>query len=144
MDGETLKSRLPHVRGRLEANYPLADLTWFRVGGPAEVLYTPADEADLAAFMAGLPEDIPFYVIGVGSNLLVRDGGLPGVVIRLGRGFAEVTLSWTHAGSCGDSSPGCSRCPLCCGTWYRWINLSERYTGQHRRRASDEWRCLWR
>jgi UDP-N-acetylmuramate dehydrogenase len=92
MDGEKLKARLPQVRGRLEANYPLADLTWFRVGGPAEVLFTPADEADLASFMAGLPEDVPHYVIGVGSNLLVRDGGMPGVVIRLGRGFADVKL----------------------------------------------------
>jgi UDP-N-acetylmuramate dehydrogenase len=92
MDGEVLKARLPQVRGRLEANYPLADLTWFRVGGPAEVLYTPADEADLAAFMANLPEDVPYYVIGVGSNMLVRDGGMPGVVIRLGRGFADVGL----------------------------------------------------
>jgi UDP-N-acetylmuramate dehydrogenase len=90
MDGEKLKSRLPVVRGRVESNYPLADLTWFRVGGPAEVLYTPADEADLSAFMAGLPDDVPCYVIGVGSNLLVRDGGIQGVVIRLGRGFADV------------------------------------------------------
>jgi UDP-N-acetylmuramate dehydrogenase len=92
MDGEALKARLPQVRGRLEPNYPLADLTWFRVGGPAEVLFTPADEADLATFMAGLPEDVPYYVVGVGSNLLVRDGGVPGVVIRLGRGFANVAL----------------------------------------------------
>jgi UDP-N-acetylmuramate dehydrogenase len=92
MDGEKLKLRLPVVRGRLEANYPLADLTWFRVGGPAEVLYTPADEADLAVFMAGLPADVACYVIGVGSNLLVRDGGIAGVVIRLGRGFADVKL----------------------------------------------------
>jgi UDP-N-acetylmuramate dehydrogenase len=93
MDGEALKTRLPEVRGRLEPNYPLADLTWFRVGGPAEVLFTPADEADLAAFMAGLPKDVPYYVVGVGSNLLVRDGGVPGVVIRLGRGFASVALA---------------------------------------------------
>jgi UDP-N-acetylmuramate dehydrogenase len=92
MDGEKLKARLPQVRGRLEANFPLADLTWFRVGGPAEVLFTPADEADLAAFMNGLPEEVPYYVIGVGSNLLVRDGGMPGVVIRLGRGFMNVAL----------------------------------------------------
>jgi UDP-N-acetylmuramate dehydrogenase len=92
MDGENLKLRLPQARGRLEANYPLADLTWFRVGGPAEVLFTPADETDLAHFMAGLPEDVAYYVIGVGSNLLVRDGGMRGVVIRLGRGFADVTL----------------------------------------------------
>lgn len=84
--------RLPAVRGRLEANMPLADLTWFRAGGAAEVLFTPLDEADLAAFLRGMPEDIPVYVIGVGSNLLVRDGGVPGVVIRLGRGFSEIKL----------------------------------------------------
>jgi UDP-N-acetylmuramate dehydrogenase len=104
MDGEKLKSRLPQVRGRLEANYPLADLTWFRVGGPAEVLYTPADEADLADFMAGLPEDVPSYVIGVGSNLLVRDGGIPGVVIRLGRGFADVKLDGPMRVKAGTSA----------------------------------------
>jgi UDP-N-acetylmuramate dehydrogenase len=92
MDGEKLKARLPKVRGRMDANFPLADFTWFRVGGPAEVLYAPADEADLADFMRGLPDDVPYYVIGVGSNLLVRDGGLPGVVIRLGRPFMDVAL----------------------------------------------------
>jgi UDP-N-acetylmuramate dehydrogenase len=91
-DGETLLKKLPAVRGRIEANAPLADLTWFRTGGPAEVLFAPADEADLAEFMKGTPEDIPIYVIGVGSNLLVRDGGVPGVVIRLGRGFMDVAL----------------------------------------------------
>jgi UDP-N-acetylmuramate dehydrogenase len=96
IDGEGLMQRLPAVRGRLEPNVSLADLTWFRVGGPAEVLFSPADEADLAAFLAATPRDIPVYVIGVGSNLLVRDGGMPGVVIRLGRGFAEVT----HEGGC--------------------------------------------
>ncbi|MGB9141871.1 MAG: UDP-N-acetylmuramate dehydrogenase [Aestuariivirga sp.] len=92
LDGEALLKRLPAVRGRLEANMPLADLTWFRAGGAAEVLFTPLDEADLAAFLRGMPEDIPVYVIGVGSNLLVRDGGVPGVVIRLGRGFSEIKL----------------------------------------------------
>ena len=90
IDGQALLKRLPTVAGRLEANAPLADLTWFRVGGPAEVLFSPADEADLAAFLKGTPEDVPVYVIGVGSNLLVRDGGVPGVVIRLGRGFAAL------------------------------------------------------
>ena len=92
LDGEALLKRLPAVRGRLEANMPLADLTWFRAGGAAEVLFTPLDEADLAAFLRGMPGDIPVYVIGVGSNLLVRDGGVPGVVIRLGRGFSEIKL----------------------------------------------------
>ena len=90
--GEALLKRLPAVRGRLESNAPLAELTWFRVGGPAEVLFTPSDESDLAAFMTRLPPDIAVTVIGVGSNLLVRDGGVPGVVIRMGRGFAEITL----------------------------------------------------
>ncbi len=92
LDGAALLARLPKVRGRLDANYPLAELSWFRVGGPAEVLFTPADEADLAEFLAQTPSDIPVYVIGVGSNLLVRDGGVPGVVIRLGRGLADVTI----------------------------------------------------
>jgi UDP-N-acetylmuramate dehydrogenase len=104
MDGEVLKARLPAVRGRLEANYPLADLTWFRVGGPAEVLFTPADEADLAVFMGGLPEEVPYTVVGVGSNLLVRDGGIPGVVIRLGRGFANVTLVGANRISAGTAA----------------------------------------
>ena len=92
LDGEALVKRLPAVRGRLEANAPLADLTWFRAGGPAEALFTPLDETDLADFLRAMPKDIPAYVIGVGSNLLVRDGGVPGVVIRLGRGFSEIKL----------------------------------------------------
>ncbi len=92
LDGEALLKRLPPVRGRLEANAPLADHTWFRVGGPAEVLFSPADEADLADFLKAAPRDIAVYVIGVGSNLLVRDGGVPGVVIRLGRGFSGIAL----------------------------------------------------
>ena len=82
----------PDLRGSLEANAPLAPLSWFRNGGAAEVLFTPADEADLAAFMAALPADVPWLVIGLGSNLLVRDGGVEGVVIRLGKGFAEITV----------------------------------------------------
>lgn len=92
LDGIALLKRLPKVRGRLDANQPLAELTWFRVGGPAEVLFIPADETDLAEFLTQVPADVPVYVIGVGSNLLVRDGGVPGVVIRLGRGFADVTI----------------------------------------------------
>jgi UDP-N-acetylmuramate dehydrogenase len=87
-----LKSHLPQLRGRLLANQPLADLTWFRVGGPAQVLFMPEDEADLAYFLAHLSNDIPVTVIGLGSNLIVRDGGVPGVVIRLGRGFNEVAV----------------------------------------------------
>ena len=87
-----LKAAMPDLRGRLLANQTLAELTWFRVGGPAQVLFTPADEADLAYFLAHLPQDISVYVVGVGSNLIVRDGGLPGVVIRLSpRGFGETS-----------------------------------------------------
>ncbi len=85
-----LVHRLPPVRGRLVANAPIGPLTWLRVGGPAEALFRPADGEDLADFLAALPGDIPVTVIGVGSNLLVRDGGIPGVTIRLGRGFADI------------------------------------------------------
>jgi UDP-N-acetylmuramate dehydrogenase len=90
-DGALIR-RLPPVRGRLVANAPIGPLTWFRVGGPAEVLFRPADKDDLAAFLAALPEEIPVAVIGVGSNLLVRDGGIPGITVRLGRGFAAVEI----------------------------------------------------
>ncbi len=88
-----LIQRLPPVRGRLTEHAPLAGITWFRVGGPAEVMFRPADRDDLIAFIAGNPPDVPVTVIGVGSNLLVRDGGVPGVVVRLGRGFADVTIA---------------------------------------------------
>jgi UDP-N-acetylmuramate dehydrogenase len=87
-----LKARMPDLRGRLMPNQPLAELTWFRVGGPAQVLFVPEDEADLAYFLGHLPPDIPVTVIGLGSNLIVRDGGVRGVVIRLGRGFGEVKV----------------------------------------------------
>jgi UDP-N-acetylmuramate dehydrogenase len=86
-----LKTAMPQLRGRLTANQSLAELTWFRVGGRAQMLFTPADEDDLAYFLKNLPAELPVTVVGVGSNLIVRDGGLPGVVIRLSpRGFGEV------------------------------------------------------
>ena len=88
-----LKAAMPELRGRLLANEPLAPLTWFRVGGPAQVLFTPADEDDLAYFLARLPQDVPVYPVGVGSNLIMRDGGVPGVVIRLSpRGFGQISV----------------------------------------------------
>ena len=87
-----LKARMPELRGRLIANQSLAEITWFRVGGPAQVFYMPEDENDLAYFLRNLAADIPVYVVGAGSNLIVRDGGVPGVVIRLGRGFHAVTI----------------------------------------------------
>ncbi len=85
-----LIDRLPPVRGRLSENAALAGITWFRVGGSAEAMFRPADRADLLAFLRAKPADVPVTVMGVGSNLLVRDGGVPGVVLRLGRGFAEI------------------------------------------------------
>jgi len=88
-----LIERLPPVRGRLTADAPLTRYTWFRTGGLAEVLFEPADEADLAEFLAGLKHDIPLTVIGIGSNLLVRDGGVEGVVVRLGKPFAWMRLN---------------------------------------------------
>ncbi|HKQ94903.1 MAG TPA: UDP-N-acetylmuramate dehydrogenase, partial [Aestuariivirgaceae bacterium] len=105
LDGEALVRRLPGVRGRLEPNFPLADVTWFRAGGPAEVLFTPADEPDLATFLAALPPDVPVYPVGVGSNLLVRDGGVPGVVVRLGRGFSALELKDNNVILAGAAVP---------------------------------------
>jgi UDP-N-acetylmuramate dehydrogenase len=91
-----VKKYMPDLRGRLLANQPLAELTWFRVGGPAQLLFMPEDEADLCHFLAQLPADIPVTVIGLGSNLIVRDGGVPGAVIRLGRGFSEISIGGTR------------------------------------------------
>ncbi len=85
-----LLGRLPPVRGRYKANAPLGRVTWFRTGGDAEVLFRPADADDLADFLARRPPDVPLTVVGLGSNLLVRDGGVPGVTIRLGRAFTMV------------------------------------------------------
>jgi UDP-N-acetylmuramate dehydrogenase len=84
-----LKAALPELRGRLLANQKLGDFAWFRVGGVAQVFFIPADEDDLAYALRTMPADIPVTVIGAGSNLIVRDGGVPGLVVRLGRGFNE-------------------------------------------------------
>jgi UDP-N-acetylmuramate dehydrogenase len=86
-----LIDRLPKPRGRIAADAPLGPQTWFRTGGPAEVLFRPADVEDLAGFLHGVPADVPVMALGVGSNLLVRDGGVKGVVIRLMRGFTDIT-----------------------------------------------------
>jgi UDP-N-acetylmuramate dehydrogenase len=96
-----LIDRLPSVRGKLSANVPLAPYTWLRVGGPAEVLFMPKDEADLAHFLSSVPDDVPVNVLGVASNTLVRDGGVPGVTVRLGPAFANVKANGTyiHAGA---------------------------------------------
>lgn len=94
VDGEkllaSLGDRLADIRGRITPNADMSKITWFRTGGPAEVLFQPADEDDLAAFLKALPEEVPVLPVGIGSNLLVRDGGIPGVVIRLSaKGFGK-------------------------------------------------------
>jgi len=91
-----LKTQMPKLRGRLLPNQSLAELTWFRVGGPAQIVFMPEDEGALSYFLANLPSEIPMTVIGLGSNLIVRDGGVPGAVIRLGRGFNEVAIEDTR------------------------------------------------
>ncbi len=87
-----LRAALPALRGRLLANQSLAELTWFRVGGPAQALAVPEDEEDLAYLLARVGAEIPVTVVGLGSNLIVRDGGIAGVVIRLGRGFSDIAI----------------------------------------------------
>jgi len=96
-----LMKLLPPLRGQLITNAPVGKQTWFGVGGPAELLFRPTDAADLAVFLSVLPPEIPLTVIGVGSNLLIRDGGIPGLVVRLGRGFAELKIEQAeiHAGA---------------------------------------------
>ncbi|WP_420410356.1 UDP-N-acetylmuramate dehydrogenase [Hoeflea sp.] len=96
VDGEkllaSLGSKMDAVRGRLTPNADMSKITWFRTGGPAELLFQPVDDDDLSTFLAALPEDVPVLPVGIGSNLLVRDGGIPGVVIRLSaKGFGQAT-----------------------------------------------------
>lgn len=100
-----LREKMPELRGRLLPNQSLAELTWFRVGGPAQVLFTPEGEGDLAYFLARLPLEIPVIVVGLGSNLIVRDGGVAGVVIRLGRGFSDIRIEPEHRIRAGAAVP---------------------------------------
>jgi len=100
-----IRDRAPGLRGEMRANAPAAPLSWFRTGGPAQLLFTPADEEDLALFLEKLPLDIPLLVIGLGSNLLIRDGGLPGVLIRLGKGFATTVIEDGHRIRAGAGMP---------------------------------------
>ena len=100
-----IRAAAPRLRGRLLANQPLADLTWFRVGGPAQLLFSPADEEDLALLLGALDSSVPVTVIGLGSNLIVRDGGIPGVTIRLGgRPFGAIEVDG-HTIRCGTAVP---------------------------------------
>jgi UDP-N-acetylmuramate dehydrogenase len=101
----TWRDHLPPVRGKLLLDEPLAPFTWFRVGGPADVLFLPADADDLGGFLAALAPEVPVTVLGVGSNVIVRDGGIEGVVVRLaGRGFADIHIEAAEA--CVVAAPG--------------------------------------
>src|SRR6266852_4299866 len=102
---DELRTKLPDLRGRLLPNQSLAELTWFRVGGPAQALFMPEGEEDLAYLLAHLPPSIPVTVVGLGSNLIVRDGGVPGVVIRLGRAFGDVTIEPDARVRAGAAAP---------------------------------------
>ena len=108
MSGEALLKRLDvsEIRGRLTPDAPMSKITWFQVGGPADLLFSPADEDDLAGFLKILPEDVPVLVVGIGSNLLVRDGGIEGVVIRLsGKGFGQIENIAGHKLIAGAACP---------------------------------------
>jgi UDP-N-acetylmuramate dehydrogenase len=98
-----LKASIPNLRGRLLANQPLGEFTWFRVGGSAQAFFMPEDENDLAYVLRNLPTDIPVTVIGAGSNLIVREGGVPGLVVRLGRGFNEIAIQDDHRVAAGTA-----------------------------------------
>ena len=100
-----LRAAMPDLRGALQCNAPTAPLSWFRTGGPAQILYAPADAADLAYFLRRLDPSIPVTVVGLGSNLLIRDGGLAGVVVRLGRAFAEVAVEPGSRVRAGAAAP---------------------------------------
>jgi UDP-N-acetylmuramate dehydrogenase len=103
---DEMKARAPKLRGRLTAHAPIAEATWFRVGGPAEALFSPADEDDLAYVLGALPGEVPVTTIGLGSNLIVRDGGVAGVVVRLGgRAFGAVEISDRSRVVAGAAAP---------------------------------------
>lgn len=97
---------LPRVRGKLTAQAPLAPLVWFKSGGNAQWLFEPADRDDLCAFLAGLDPQVPVMALGLGSNLIVRDGGVPGVVVRLGKAFATVATRDDLTLDCGAGASG--------------------------------------
>lgn len=106
MGGEVSVSLLPKVRGKLTADAPLAPLVWFKSGGNAQWLFEPADVDDLADFLAGLDPEVPVMALGLGSNLIVRDGGVPGVVVRLGKPFAKVERVDAMTLKCGGGASG--------------------------------------
>ncbi len=139
-----LKEKMPELRGRLLANQSLAEFAWFRVGGRAQVFYLPEDENDLGYFLQNLPADIPVTVVGAGSNLIVRDGGVPGVVVRLGRGFNEIKIEDNTSRHRRRGAARRSGRARGAGRRHRRACFLERHSRHHRRRIAHEWRRLWR
>ena len=130
-----LLDRLPEVRGSYRENHDIAPLTWFRVGGPAQVFFRPADPEDLAHFIANKPDDVPVYVVGVGSNTLLRDGGFPGVVIRLGgKEFGRIDIEGTRL------TAGAAALDATVAKTAAREGLAG--PGVLCRRSGDDWRCL--
>ncbi len=145
---DSIRAAVPSLRGRLVPGASLADLTWFRVGGPAEVLFTPADEEDLAALLAAVDPAVPVTVIGLGSNLIVRDGGIPGVTVRLGgKAFGTVEVDGTRirAGTpcrtCGwprrRRKPPSTGSPSIGGFPARWAGALRMNAGAHGGETTD-------
>ena len=131
------------VRGRLTSDAPLAKLVWFKTGGAADWLFEPEDMEDLKHFLSGIDRATPVMALGLGSNLIVRDGGVPGVVIKLGKPFADVEVRDNHVVACGG---GGARYPRCldrarCGRSRNGIHA--RHSRHGRRVRPHEWRCLW-
>ena len=122
-------------------NAEMDKITWFRAGGPAEILFQPADEEDLADFMRALPMDVPVMPVGIGSNLLVRDGGIPGVVIRLSaKGFGEAEQVSETRIKAGAAIPDKRVAALGSGRRHWRVSLLPRHSRRHWRGAADECR----
>ena len=142
---DEVKARAPKLRGRLAADAPIAEATWFRVGGPAEALFSPADEDDLAYVLSALPREIPVTTIGLGSNLIVRDGGVAGLVIRLGgRAFGAVEIMEGSRVVVGAAAPDQYVAKAAANSGRRWLGVPARRAGFDRRGFGHERRRAWR
>ena len=131
------------MRGSLRENVPLAPYTWFRVGGAAQVFFMPKDEADLALFLAQTPADIPVQVLGVASNTLVRDGGVPGVTIRLGPAFGKVEALGGAKIKAGAACLDSVLAKKCAKAGIGGLEFYAGIPGHHWRRFAYECGLLW-
>jgi UDP-N-acetylmuramate dehydrogenase len=129
---------MPDVRGKLTPNAPLAPLVWFKSGGNAEWLFEPQDESDLTRFLRDLDPETPVMALGLGSNMIVRDGGVPGVVVRLGKAFAKIDRRNDVTLRCGGGASG-----ILVSSTARDAGIPARHTRDGRRLRAHEWRRLW-